>query len=747
MSSSALRKLERAKHLMLSGDLAAAASLCEEVLQRAPRNPDGLWLLGTLHLMSGRAAEALPLLEQCVSAAPGDGAALESLGVAQLMLGRYSAAEQTLRQALRLPRAPASVRWRLGMALLNQGRNAEAIQTLESALAAEPENRDMRSTLGQAYAAAGDLAAAAREFERLIARDPRDADALYNLGAVAFAAGDAERARSSFEAVLAREPGNIHAHEKLATLYLKLGRYREAIAQLREVGRAAPDDAPARNALAHALLQTGAVEEAMRMAREARSIDPHDAESYGVIAQAQHLTGALDEAARELELGFERTQSDEILGPLMHLAHRMCAWDTWRSAWERVAERLEQSHALGSPFALLAEATTPAQQLSYTRRWAAARFGPSQGSARQRVAGARDDQRLRIGYCSADFHQHPVASLLVEVLEQHDRSRFEVFAYSYGRDDGSALRKRLKRAVEHFVDVAWEPDDLLAQRLHRDRLDILIDLKGYTHGDRLQVMASRPARIQLSWLGYPGTTGAAFIDFVIADEWLIPPESERFYSERVLRMPHCYQPSDRSRAAAPTRTRAEYGLPADGFVFCCFNQAGKITPEVYESWMRLLKRVPDSVLWLLDDNRWASANLLEAAEAHGIACARVIIAPRLPPDEHLARYGAADLALDTHPYTSHTTANEALWMGCPLVALCGDTFAARVSSSIVRSCGFPELVTHTFQDYETLAYGLATDPAQLADIRTRLTQARDTVPLFDSTRFVRDLEALYTSIV
>jgi protein O-GlcNAc transferase len=734
---------------MQSGDLAGAASMCQEVLQRAPRNPDALWLLGTVHLMGGRAAEAVPLFERCLTYAPGDGAALESLGVAHLMLEQYALAEQTLKKAAALAGAPPSVRMRLGIALLRQGRHAEAIGALQAALAREPDDADARLALGEAHAARGDFAAAAREFERILAAEPAHADALYNLGVVALASGNAAGARRAFETLLERDPASLHAREKLAFMLFTAGRFREAIPHLRELVRAQRSDAQARNALAHALLQTGALNEAVRTAREAQRIAPGEAESYSLIAQAMQLEGELAAAASELERGFERTKAGELLGLRVHLTHRMCDWEAWVRAWALMAERLDRSDALGSPFVLLAEPASPAQQLAYTRRWAQARFGERAARAvpaSVQPAGADGRSRLRVGYYSADFHQHPVASLLVEVLERHDRSRFEVFAYSYGRNDGSALRLRLERAVEHFIDVAWEPDDLLAQRLRSDRLDLLVDLKGYTHGDRLQVMAARPARVQVTWLGYPGTTGAGFIDYLIADEWIIPPGAERHYSERVLRMPVCYQPSDRQRSAAPARTRADYGLPAAGFIYCCFNQTAKITPEVFACWMRLLARAPQSVLWLLEDNRWATQNLLTSAEAQGIARERIVIAPRLPPQEHLARYRVADLALDTFPYTSHTTANEALWMGCPLVALCGDTFAARVSSSIVRSCGLPELVTHDLGAYEALALRLTTDAGFLREIRARLAAAPDTAPLFDSVRFARDLEALYLQI-
>jgi len=308
------------------------------------------------------------------------------------------------------------------------------------------------------------------------------------------------------------------------------------------------------------------------------------------------------------------------------------------------------------------------------------------------------------------------------------------------------MRARVRAACEHFVDIAWDPADLAARRIEDDALDILIDLKGYTLGARTSLLARRLCPIQVSWLGYPGTMGAAFIDGLIADPFIVPPGHEQFYSERVLRLPHCYQPNDRKREVAKPLTRAEYGLPPDAFVFCCFNQAYKITPEIFACWMRLLEHVPGSVLWLLEDNRWATANLARAAQAHSIAPARLVFAPKLPLAQHLARYRVADLALDTFPYTSHTTASDALWADCLLVGLCGETFASRVSGSILTACNLPELISYSLDDYERLAYRVATDKPFRDELRARLATAKTGAPLFDAPTFTRDLERLYSDL-
>lgn len=744
MSASVQRKLQQAHQRLQSGDRVSAASLCEDVLERAPHNPDALWLLGTIYLVSGRPQDAMPLFEKALAAAPGDGATLESLGVAHLLLGQYAAAEDVLRKALSIRGAPPSVHMRLGIALMNQGEHGDAVTHLERAVALEPGNVDAHLNLGQGYASAGDFAAASREFEHVRALDPHHGDALYNLGVTALEQGQRERARSHFEHLLAQSPSYIDARERLVTMHLSAGRFREAIAHLREIVRLQPDNARTFVRLAGALLECGTLDEAASAAQRARELDPAEAGAYGTLAQIHYLRGELDQARTVLEEGYERTTSNGLLGMLVHLLHRMCDWNKWRPLWGRMAAELNRSPDLGSPYWLLFEDTTPQQQLDYTRRWAGDRFGNL--PAAQASATRRKSERLRVGYLSADFYEHPVARLIVEILELHDRSRFEIFAYSHGPDDGSAMRARLRAAVDHFTDIAYDPDDRALELIHSHELDLLIDLRGYTMGDRLQIMAQRPCPVQVTWLGYPGGTGAGFIDYLIADDFIIPRGAESAYSERVLRMPHCYQPNDRKRPVAAPLTRAEYGLPETGCVFCSFNQTVKITPEVFGRWMSLLRRVPGSVLWLLEDNRWATANLITAAGEQDVSPERIVIAPRLPMAEHLARYRVADVALDTFPYGSHTTGSDALWSGCPLVALCGSTFAARVSGSLLTSCGLPELIAKSFEQYEEIAYRLSTDAALMRDVRARLARARDTAPLFDSVNFTRDLEQLYLQI-
>lgn len=816
MSALSANKLKQARQRLQDGDAAGAERLCEQVLARAPRNPEALCLLGCARLAGGRPDEAIPPFERALAAEPHHGLILENLGLAHLVLGHPGQAEPFLRRAAAQRDAPPSAVMRFGIALLHQNKAGEALEVLQRALALDPRNIDCHLNLGQAYAQAGDWPAARGHFAAVLESDPAHVDALYNLGVLHLARDELDEARQWFGRALAQAPrhaealanlgivlqredrldealdcfrqalalnprlapaGNnlartlalqgrlaeareqyrhalelapdlMEAHEGYAAACVALGRLKEGIAALREIVRREPGTAAAWSRLADALFQSGELDEAQSAAAHASTLDPDATGPYSALALVHIVRGETEQAIAVLKDGFRRTDGSGLLGMLAHQLRRACDWERWRSAWAELAPRLDYATELGSPFWLLSDATTAEQQLNYTRRWAKARFGaPAPRRSPPGNAERQKSDRLRVGYLSSDFYDNATSYLLAGVLEQHDRSRVEIFAYSYGPDDAGQFRARVRQACEHFIDVAWDPQDEIVRRIEADAIDVLVDLKGYTLGARTAILARRPCPIQVNWLGYPGTMGAEFIDYLIADEFIIPPGSEGAYAERVVRLDPCWQCNDRGRPVLAPLTRQEYGLPDDAFVFCCFNQSVKVTPEVFACWMRLLARVPASVLWLAEDNPLATRNLAAAAQAHGIARERVVFSPRLPYAQHLARYQVADLALDTFPYTSHSTASDALWLGCPLVALCGDTFAARVSGSILTACGLPELITYSLADYEALAGRIATDRDLARETRARLAAVRETAPLFDAARYARNLERIYREMV
>jgi len=765
---------------LIEGRAREAVAYLEQAVAILPWHGVALDHLGLAHLLLGQYAEAERVLRKAATLGGAPASVHMRLGLAVLHQQRYREAIRLLQRALELEPRNIDCHLNLGQAFARAGDRAAARDHFETVLRLDPGHADAMFNLGVDALEQNELDAARQWFERARAQSPQHVDALVNLGIVlqmqqhleaaanclrraleidpaSAAAGNnlahtlvlqdrLTEAREQYRATLARAPAMVEAHEGLATVCLKLGRLKEGIVHLREILRLGSGSCTLWTALADALFQDGQLDEAESAAMRANAMDLDAAGPYSALALIHIVRNAPERAIAVLEAGFQRTGANSLLGMLTHQLQRVCDWGKWRTAWQEMAGRLDSAADLGSPYWLLHEATTAEQQLSYTRRWAEARFAATSAPGARDAAARGTPRRVRIGYFSSDFHEHATTHLLAGVLEQHDRAQFEIFAYSYGPEDHSPMRARVREACEHFTDVAWDPDDVIVSRIRDDALDILVDLKGYTAGSRTTILARRPCAIQVNWLGYPGTMGASCIDYLITDGFIVPPGREATYSERILRLAHCWQCNDQSRPVIPALTRVEYGLPDDAFVFCCFNQAVKITPEVFACWMTLLRRVPRAVLWLAEDNPHATRNLSAAAREHGIDPERLVFAPRLPFAQHLARYGVADLALDTFPYTSHTTASDALWLGCPLVALCGETFASRVSGSILTACGLPELITYALTDYEELAYRFASDPGYANQVRARLSTVKSGAPLFDAAAFARDLERLYREL-
>ncbi|HSQ05931.1 MAG TPA: tetratricopeptide repeat protein [Burkholderiales bacterium] len=767
---------------LMNGQASEAVSALEQVVAVSPRHGAALESLGLARLMLGEFAEAERVL-RTAAALPGAPASVPMrLGLAILNQNRPAEAIAHLERALRLDPRSSDARLNMGLALARSGDMQGAEQRFHEVLREAPDHPDALFNLGVLHLEREEWEAAQQWFEKALQCAPQFAGALVNLGialrkrgalmeseaalrrAIAIepnlpAAGDnlaqtlamagrLVEAREQYLATLRLAPQLLSAREGLAAVCFALHRFQEALPHLHAILEAEPDNVRALTALGEALYQSGRLDEALAAAQRANALDATAVGPYSILAQLHLVRGELEPGAAGLEQCWEATRSPALLGLLTYQLRRLCEWTRWRTAWENTSHALAQSADVGSPFFLLCEATTAKQQLDYSRAWSERRFGKSAPVTPSSRRTVREGRRIRLGYLTSDFYQQPVGYLIAELMELHDRERFEIFAYSYGPDDGSAIRHRLQNAFEHFIDIAREPDDVAYHRIRDDAVDILVDLHGYTAGDRLTIMAQRPCDIQVTWLGYPCTTGASFIDYLIADPFIVPAGQEAAYcSERVLRMPHCYQPNDRKRAIGKPLERSAYGLPADGLVFCCFNQLLKITPDVFACWMRLLRDIPKSVLWLLDDHPVASRNLRLEAQRHGVDESRVVFAGRVPLAEHLARYYAADIALDTFPYTSHTTASDALWTGCPLLGLCGETFAARVSGSILTAGGLPDLLTYDLEQYYSLALRVATTPSLLAELRQRVDAARSSAALFDMERFARDLEALYCGVL
>jgi predicted O-linked N-acetylglucosamine transferase (SPINDLY family) len=435
-----------------------------------------------------------------------------------------------------------------------------------------------------------------------------------------------------------------------------------------------------------------------------------------------------------------------VEGRRLHVKMHLCDWSGLDQEIAALHARVRQGAPASPPFTLLATSSAPAEQFACARSFTALQYPPPAQPAVPPPAGRRD--KIRLGYVSGEFREQATSYLTADLYESHDRNRFELIAISTGRTEGSPMRRRLEAAFDAFEQVEGQSAAAIAETIRRHEVDVLIDLNGYFGVERTDVFRLRPAPVQVNFLGFPGTMGADFIDYIVADRVVLPPEHAPFYSEQIAWLPDCYQCNDRKRPIAETpKSRALAGLPESGFVFCCFDNPDKLTPAMFDVWMRILSRVEGSVLWLLDANPFVRGTLMREAERRGVAAGRLRFAPVRPLPEHLARLRLADLVLDTLPHNAHTTASDALWAGVPVLTALGTTFAGRVAASLLSASGLPELITSGWDEYENAAVALATDPARLAGLRAALARNRDSCRLFDTPRFARHLESAYITMV
>jgi protein O-GlcNAc transferase len=488
------------------------------------------------------------------------------------------------------------------------------------------------------------------------------------------------------------------------------------------------------------LREAGKLDEALGSFQKALEIDPRHAETLANSGAGLQNLKRFADAGREFrKLEMVAPEHKYLLGGLAISALALCDWPVLEKLKPRLEAEVMSGKSIVPPFTLLGLSSDPVLQRAGAAHYLRDLLGPL--PLPPRPAPVSHD-RIRLAYVSADFHAHATARLMADLFERHDRQRFEVIAISFGPDEKSHVRDRLRKAFDQFHDVRGMPDGEVAALLRKREVDIAIDLKGYTESARLGIFASRPAPVQVSYLGYPGTTAAEFMDYIIADPVALPMDQQDFYSEQIVHLPDSYQVNDPQRMIGPVPTRQEAGLPPESFVFCCFNNHWKITAPVFATWMRLLDAVPGSVLWLLDDS--ANGNLRR--EARGIDPERLIFAPKLEHDAHLGRLSLADLVLDTLPYNAHTTASDALWAGVPLVTIKGEGFAGRVAASLLTAIGLPELIAGDLAGYEKLALSLANNPERFKELKAKLVSGRRSAPLFDAPRFCRHIEAAFTTM-
>lgn len=568
----------------------------------------------------------------------------------------------------------------------------------------------------------------------------------YNYGLISKRLNKPQQALENFSKALALNPNVAETWNNRGTVFNDLGNYDLAIADFDKAIslNGLYGEAYANKGKTLSVLKRHA--EALAAYDKALSIKPDLAESWFGRGNVFYDLNRYDEAFAAYDRAFSiKPELDGVEGARLHTKMRMCSWEKLGDEINRLTASVRSGKVSSGPFALLALSDSADDHLRCARTWTTARNPQTFRPIWQGAIHAHD--KIRLGYVSTDLNRHPTAHLMAELFELHDRTHFELFAYSIGPDDGSDIRKRLTNSFDKFIACEDRSDAEIARAIADAEIDILVDLNGFTKGARTDIFARRPAPVQVNYLGYPGTMAASYIDYIVADKTVLRPSDTALYSEKIVSLPHSYQPNDRKRLIADTSFRRDdCGLPADKFVFCCFNNNYKIQPETFGRWMRILRAVNESALWLLVENQTAIENLRKEAEVRGVDPTRLVFARRAEPPEHLARHRLADLFLDTLPYSAHTTASDALWAGLPVLTKIGETFAGRVAASLLNAIGLPELIAQTSDEYESLAVDLARNPDKLAAIRNRLERNRLTTPLFDTELFARHIEAAYRAM-
>src|SRR6266699_1494006 len=713
------------------------------VLRLDRRNFDALHLLGLVRWQQGRNEEAASLIGEALRVDPRSAEACSNLGIVLEALGRPAEALAMYDRAVAINPRYAKALSNRGDALRALQRFEEALASYDRALAIEPDFLGALLNRGVTLRALGRNSEALEWYEKILTIHPNFPEGHYNRGNVLDALRRYEDAVASYDRALRLRPRYAEAWSNRGNALNHMMRYEEALASCDKALAIDPGHAEALSNRGNALEFLHRFDEALVCQERAISLRPNLAQAFFSRGNVLRALGRLAEALESLDAALDLEPHSAVFQFNRDVLHiETCNW----TGAEKFAQRIRNLVIAGEggvqPFTCISYLSDPGIQLRCARNFA--RQMKLERPAPARATPKRHD-KLRIAYLSADYRNHPVGRAVVELIELHDRARFEVIGISFGRDDQSEMRSRLVRSLDQFHDILSESDSDAAAILSRLEIDIAIDLMGYTDRFRAGLLASRPAPIQVSYLGYPGTMGVGFIDYVLADRFVLPFEEQQFYDEKIVHLPDCYQPNDSKRkVSSVVPSRREAGLPEDGFVFCCFNNNYKMAAPVFDIWMRLLRSVEHGVLWLFARHELTKQNLRREATLRGIDPGRLVFMDALPHDEYLARHALADLFLDTLPYNAHATGSNALWTGLPLVTCRGNTLAGRVGTSLLHAAGLPELVTQNLEEYEALVRKLATDRELLRSIRRKLQENRATCPLFDTDRFRRHIETAYS---
>jgi len=722
----------------------AAVASFEQAIALKPEYAEAWFSRGNSLNELKRLEPAVASYEKAIALKPEYLEAWFNRGIALLQLRDWHAAIENFDQAIVLKPEYAEAWSNRGIALHELKQWKAAVESYDQAIALKPDYAEACSNRGNALVELKEWAAAFACYDQAIALKPGYVEAWYNRGNALEELKEWKAAVGSYDKAIALNPDYAEAWSKRGNALLELKEPGAALTSFERAIALKPDFAEAWSNKGNALSDINKWDEALASYERAIALKPDFAEAWfnrgNVLKELSNPESAAASFARAFLLN---PDGDYLLGAYLYLAMMICDWTSFDELSSRMASKIVNHDKVAVPVQVLSLTGSPKMQqqvaVTYMQQNHPLRL------RQQDLVKPQKHDKIRVGYYSADFHNHASMYWVAEMFEKHDRSKFELIAFSFGPDlHEDAMRKRVVPAFDRFLDVRTSSDEEVALLSRELEIDIAVDLKGFTRYSRTDIFAFRAAPIQVNYMGYPGTMGTGYMDYIIADHTLIPEEQQQFYSEKIAYLPDSYQANDSKRKIADrVFTRQELGLPATGFVFCCFNNNYKITPDIFDCWMRILDRVEGSVLWLFENNPQAAINLQSEALRRGVDVERLIFARRMALPEHLARHRVADLFLDTLPCNAHTTASDALWAGLPVLTRIGETFAGRVAASLLNAIRLPELITSSMDEYEALAIELATNPGKLAQIKHKLDKNRLATPLFDSDQFTRNIEAAY----
>jgi predicted O-linked N-acetylglucosamine transferase (SPINDLY family) len=738
--------LNKSLESLRNSNLESAELYLKQALTMQSSNPHVLRLLGVVFAQRAQYSDALKYFNDSLKALPKNSLALSNLGNVFLELKEYSNALDAYDRSIKIDPKYEEAWSNKGNVLYELKRYDEAITHHDKALSLKPDYAEAWSNKGNVLKELNCYDEAIAHYDKALSLKPDYAEAWSNKGNVLKELNCYDEAIAHYDKALSLKPDYAEAWSNKGNVLYEIKHYDEAIAHYDKALSLKPDYAEGWFNKGAALYELKRYDEAIAHYDKALSLKPDYAEGWFNKGAAIYELKRYDEAIAHYDkaLGL-KPDIDWASGDLLHTKMKICSWSGLIESLENISKKVVANEKVATPFPLLALNDDALLHKKSSEIYIQSKypFNPVLGPILKRPK----NKKIRVGYFSADFKNHSVSLLTAELYELHEKNQFEIIAFSFGVDDKSSMRLRLSQAFDQYIDVSDMSDLEIAELARNLKIDIAVDLGGFTSNSRTGIFSYRAAPIQLSYIGYLGTMGAEYYDYLLADKTIVSIELQKFYSEKIAYLPS-YQVNDRKRIISDRQfTRMELGLPENGFIFCCFNNNYKILPAMFDSWMRILNAVEGSVLFLYAENEWAKANLIQEAGLLGIDSARLIFGAHIPTEEYLARYRVCDLFLDTFPYNAGTTASDALWVGLPVLTLMGQSFASRMAASLLNAIGLPELITNTQAEYETLAIELAMNHQKLRDIKLKLANNRLSAPLFDTPLFVKNIEAAYLTMV